>query len=107
MKLLGHRTIEMTLRYAQIVNRDVEQAYAEALQALEDRYELEIPPALLNRGQPSVSSDREAILSQLNALAVSLETFRRDHAKSSQKKRIQRFVERLRRLATDFKGLTS
>jgi hypothetical protein len=107
MKLLGHRTIVMTLRYALVANRDVEQAYARALEALEGRYEIPIPPALLNRGQSTTSSDGQAILSQISALAMTLDTFRRDHAKPSQKKRIQRFVERLRRLANDFRGLTS
>jgi hypothetical protein len=107
MKLLGHRTIVMTLGYAQVSGRDVEQAYVKAMEALEGRYEIPIAPTLFSRGQSSKTSDREAILSQLSILTVILETFRRDHAKPSQKKRIQRFVERLRRLAADFKGLAS
>jgi site-specific recombinase XerD len=105
MKVLGHRAMGMSLRYARITGLDVQQAYEKAMEALEGRYEIPALPA--NHGKPGKSSSRQAILSQLSVLAAALEAFRRDHAKPSHKKRIQRFVERLRRLSADFKGLAS
>ena len=107
MKLLGHRTIGMTLRYAQITGRDVAQAYKKAMENLEGRYDIPIAPALTNSGKSSKDSDCKAIVLQLSTLTVMLESFRRDHAEPSQRKPIQRFVERLRRLAVDIKGLVS
>jgi site-specific recombinase XerD len=105
MKILGHRTIGMTLRYAEVTGLDVQRAYEKALDALEGRYAIPALPA--TRGKSGKSSSRQAILTQLNALATAMEAFRRDHAKPSQAKRLQRLVERLRRLTADFRGLVS
>ncbi len=103
MKLLGHRTIDMTLRYAEVTGIDVQRAYLDTRAALERRYEL---PRLPAAHRPSNrNSARRAILTHVETLAAELEAFRRDYGKKSEKKRLQRFVERLRRLAMDFKSL--
>ena len=107
MKLLGHRTIGMTLRYAQVTGRDVAQAYMRAMENLEGRYDIPKIPTHFTTGEPTKNSACEAIMAELNTLAVMLESFRRDHATPVQRRPIQRFVERLKRLATDFKGLVS
>jgi hypothetical protein len=103
MNLLGHRTIGMTLRYAQVTGNDVQLAYNEAMAVLNDRYQSPSFPALSERS--TRKSTQQVILSQLATLTTKLEAFRRDIAKGPEKKRIQRIVERLRRLAVDFKGL--
>jgi hypothetical protein len=106
MKLLGHRTIGMTLRYAEITGTDVRRAYAETMAALENRYQLPAPSKRRKRSRVG-SAARRFILSDLDALAASVEAYRRDHAKDSEKKPIQRLVERLRRLARDLNDVTS
>jgi site-specific recombinase XerD len=105
MKLLGHRTIAMTLRYAEVTGIDVQRAYMETMEVLKSRYEIPAPPRILKHS--GGKSSREAIVSYIQALATHMEAFRRDHAKPSEKKKIQRFVERLRRLAYDFRDLSS
>jgi hypothetical protein len=105
MKILGHRTIGMTLRYAEITGLDVQRAYEKAMEALQGRYE--IPALTATYRESGKGPSRQAILSQLSTLAAAMETFRRDHAKPSERKRIQRLVERLRRVSADFNGLAS
>ena len=103
MKLLGHRTIDMTLRYAEVTGVDVQRAYLDTMAAIERRYEM--PRLPLKHKQPDKRSARRSIRSNLDSLAGELEAFRRDHAQESEHKRIQRLVERLRRVARDFENL--
>ncbi len=103
MKLLGHRTIGMTLRYAQITAADVRRAYHEAIGALEGRYAIPSQPALNNHS----TRTPQAIASQMANLAAQVEAWRRDVTTGSRKKQLQRFVERLRRFAQDFQKLLS
>jgi site-specific recombinase XerD len=105
MKILGHRTIGMTLRYAAVTGVDVARAYAEAIKALEERHNLPSAPDIpKNHGR---GAGREGVVSLLHVLEAALEAYRRDHAKPSEKRKVQRFVERIRRLTADFKGLVS
>ena len=106
MKLLGHRTIGMTLRYAEVTGADVQRAYAETLAKIKDHYDIPTPPPLSTRVGNSLSST-ESIALHLKALAKTLENYRRDNTPQKQKKKIQRLVERLRRLLNDFKIATS
>ena len=100
MKILGHRTIDMTLRYAEVTSVDVQRAYIETMASIENQYDM---PGLPTVHKPSTrKSARVGILSHVDSLVAELEAYRRDYAKQSGKKRIQRLVERLRRLARDF-----
>jgi hypothetical protein len=105
MKILGHRTIGMTLRYAEVTGVDVAKAYAGAIKSLAERHNLPVPPDV--PGKHASASDREGIVSLLHVLEAALEAYRRDHAKPSEKKKVQRFVERIRRLCKDLKKLPS
>jgi len=105
MKFLGHRTIKMTLRYAQVTGIDVQRGYAEAIKNLEERHNLPYIPELPEK-HGNVSG-REVIESLLHMLEAALEAYRKDHAKPSEKKKVQRFAERIRRLAEDIKKLSS
>ena len=105
MKLLGHRTIGMTLRYAEVTGADVQRAYAEALTRVRGRYEIPTLPLPLPSASrlDGNSSGKELVLKQLRTAAGALEGFRRDHAsKGRPKKFLGRLVERLRRLASEF-----
>jgi len=110
MKLLGHRTIGMTLRYAEVTGADVQRAYAEALTKIQGKYEirpLALPPLA---GSPVAHrlTAKDSVLSQLRAVAMAMEAFRRDQVAGPQPKRpLQRLVERLRRLTSDFDAAAS
>lgn len=106
MKILGHRTIKMTLRYAEVTGIDVQRGYAEAIKNLAERHNLPSVPDLSEK-HGNVSG-REGIISLLQIIEAALEAYRKDHAKKpSEKKKVQRFAERIWRLAEDFEKLSS
>ena len=110
MKLLGHRSIGMTLCYAEVTGVDVQRAYAEALAKIEGRYTIPaLPlPARTDSQLDEKLSARDKTISQLRYLAVTLEAYRRDHATTPKKRKsLQRIVERARRLASDFNDAAS
>jgi integrase len=104
MKMLGHRTIGMTLRYVKITQEDVRRGYLEALAALKERYEIPLLP--VSTRPQTESPDPKAILSQLLATATTLESYRRDSTSEAERKSLQRIVERLRKLARDLERST-
>lgn len=106
MKLLGHRTIGMTLRYAEVTGTDIRRAYIETFAKIQGLYEIPTPPPLPARVGGSLNSIGSIVL-HLKSLADMLESYRRDKAVQKKKKEIQRLVERLRRLLKDFKNATS
>ena len=105
MKILGHRTMRMTMRYVEVTQQDVHRAYAEAMATIKNRYPMPLP--VVNEEMPKqVASPQDAFLSVLRRAASILEAIRRDQTKGRQrKKRIQRLVERLQRIARDFRAL--
>lgn len=106
MKLLGHRTIGMTLRYAEVTGVDVRRGYLEAIAAIEKRYEIPSLPLKHSRSAGKITS-WGSVATQLKGFSREIESFRRDHAKGTQTQRVQRLLERLRRLAADFESLAS
>jgi site-specific recombinase XerD len=105
MKLLGHRTIGMTLRYAALTGFDVQRAYEETVDIIKKRYDFgSIRP---KRGRTATSSRRRSMRERLDDVAAELEKVRRDHVSGERKRRVQRLVERLRRLADDVDAATS
>jgi hypothetical protein len=104
MNLLGHRTIGMTLRYTRVTDADVSKAYADALEVIAQRYELPSAPAASKL--PGSGHNRKAVVSQLGLLAATLESYRRDLPPGSQRRQLQRLVERIRRITADFQAST-
>ena len=106
MKLLGHRTIGMTLRYAALTGMDVQRAYAEAMEVLKERYDLaSVRP---KRGRPErASAIHRSIRERLDDVTTDLDRLRHDHVREERKKKLQRLRERLRRLADDLDAAMS
>ena len=104
MKLLGHRTIGMTLRYAQVTQADVHCAYLETMEATRARYKIPEPPGLITSPK-GASITAAGIVSLLATVASQMEAYRRDLKSSPTQKKIRRWVERLRRTARDFAKL--
>lgn len=105
MKILGHRTIRMTMRYVEVTQQDVHRAYLQASETIKNRYSIPQPPATQTLAEEHAPPN-EVGISILKTAASSLEAMRRDHAMGTlQNKRLQRLVERLRRLARDFQAL--
>ena len=77
MKLLGHRSYRMTLRYAAVTQETIGKEYADALNQIEKRYAETIIPA-----QRSISADPVKMLSDiirwLKSRASHDETIKRD-----------------------------
>jgi site-specific recombinase XerD len=105
MRLLGHRTIGMTLRYVKITDEDVRREYTEALAAMRERYQIPIaPPACKS---PTKGRSPHELSSQLIATASALESQRRDSQSGQNKTALARIVERIRKLAKDLERYTA
>jgi integrase len=93
MKLLGHRTLKMTLRYLEVTNEDLGRAYLKAMETARERYVgLRNPP---NGARESPEESR--IVEAFDDLLARIQAARFDHGDPRVRKCLQRFVERLRR----------
>jgi site-specific recombinase XerD len=106
MKLLGHRTIAMTLRYAALTGMDVQRAYAEAMDVVKELYDLASVRPKRGRAE-TASAIHRSIRERLEEVATDLERLRRDHVRTARKKKVQRLRERLRRLTDDLDAAMS
>jgi site-specific recombinase XerD len=104
MRILGHKSLDMTLRYARVTQSDIRRSYLKAREALEARYDLPAAPAPEPEGKES-SLTHAGIVRGIQTVAAQLESFRRDQEEPASKKKIQRLVERLQRVARDLEGL--
>ena len=102
MKLLGHYTIKMTLRYAAVSQTDVRAAYFQCLEKTQLRYKI---PQAPREGSESPSADNEhqLVLKYLEIAAQRMEALRRDLEEESKKLLIQRLVERLKKVSVEFR----
>lgn len=108
-KILGHRTIRMTMRYVAIVQADVHREFSQAMEWIKGRYEIPQPPQSPSAQTPGDAKDtqEESLLSLLERVRSQMEAFRRDNAKGGKSKEIHRLVERLQRIARDLRTLLS
>ncbi len=92
-KILGHRSIEMTLRYTQLVQEDVWRQYETARESIKSRYKIpaSVPGSLGHQG------DRADAHDLLKALIARLEGLRRDK-EVRDRSMVKRVLERLRRI---------
>jgi site-specific recombinase XerD len=100
MKLLGHRTLRMTLRYVAVSGAQVCGEYERALERLPDRERFQVasPRGWTPGRSPKEDSD---LLRVLEDLATRLEGLRRDRKDPGQKRQLWRLVERARALRRD------
>lgn len=97
MKLLGHRTIEMTLRYTKVNLSDLRQAYYDAIEKNESLY------LLKSTENESKSINRsDYVLNGINNITTTISSIRKDTKEGKRKKRLQRIAERLHRIYQDF-----
>lgn len=101
MSLLGHRTIKMTLRYAQVTQADVRNAYFSTIEKIKGKYEIPSTPG----GSAAVSSPGlDEIRAQLLTVTAKLEGLRRSREDLESTQKIQRLVSRLRLVCKDLEG---
>jgi|SRR5688572_2195919 len=94
MKLLGHADLKMTLRYLEVTNEDLNHAYSKAMESARERYDdLKNPP---NTGEHRAANPW-IIEESFDELLARIQTVRFDHQDPDVRRRLQRFVERLRR----------
>jgi site-specific recombinase XerD len=104
MKLLGHKTPKMTMRYVEVAQLDVRKAYEEALVQIQAMHTLQaraLPP------HSSLSQQPESLqpLALMAATIAVLESMRRDTPIPGQARQLHRFIKRLRKAGYDLKDI--
>jgi site-specific recombinase XerD len=100
MKLLGHRTANMTLRYVEITQQDLEREFHLARQT--PRYLVPVLPAL---ERPEAAGDPPALVDCLRASIAGLDLYRQQNATSSTEKMLRLLHRRLVRIRSAFEKL--
>ena len=108
MKLLGHKTPKMTMRYVEVVQADVRQAYDQALTQLrvirsiqtQTLPTLPVPSTTL----PQQSASHQ-LLKLMEAMICCLETQRRDAPDPAHAQKLHRFIKRMRKAGYDLKEI--
>ena len=98
MKLLGHKTIRMTLRYVQVTQRDLQREFHIARQ---NALQLHRVPELSVCTSLSSASDLPGILRTLAATRHLLEMYRRQLKDQSASRTIRRLDRRLHTVALE------
>ena len=104
MKLLGHKTPKMTMRYVEVAQSDVRKAYDDALVQLRAMHTLQaraLPPHSSLPQQPETLQP----LALIAATIAILESMRRDCQKPVRARLLQRLIKRLRRAGYDLKDI--
>jgi len=96
MKLLGHRSPRMTLRYVEVNQDDLRQSYLHAVREARKRYPrvAEIIDRKSSHDTPNTLDDLDCAFSDLAAQAQAI---RFNHPDPTKRKQLQRLVEVLRR----------
>ena len=93
MKLLGHKTIRMTLRYVQVTQRDLQREFHRARRNTLPLYPI---PELSVSSFPSATSDLPGVRRTLAATRHLLEMYRRRLKDEDARRKLQRLAQRLR-----------
>lgn len=108
MKLLGHRTPKMTMRYVEVAQADVREAYDQALIQLSVIRSVQSHP-LPTLPVPSATSPQQPGVSQplkfMEAMITCLESHRRDEPDPRRAQQLHRFIKRMRKAGYDLKDI--
>ncbi len=108
MKLLGHKTPKMTMRYVEVAQNDVREAYDQALTQLRVIRSLQTP-TLPTLPVPSTTfpqpSAPHQLLKLMEAMICCLETQRRDAHDPARVQQLHRFIKRMRKAAYDLEEI--
>ncbi len=108
MKLLGHTTPKMTMRYVEVAQSDVRQAYDHAMtqlsviRAVQSRTltTLPVPAAALPQ-----QTESDQLLKLMEAMITGLESHRRDELDPARSQQLHRFIKRIRKAGYDLKDI--
>lgn len=103
MKLLGHRTANMTLRYVEVTQQDVHREYHQAQQSR--RYLLPLPAAIA--ASDPLTADTPAVLDRLSRAIRTLDLFRQQPGSAPHDKSLRLLLRRLVRVRSQFEKVTS
>jgi site-specific recombinase XerD len=93
MKLLGHKSILMTMRYVQLTAQEVQRQYLLASQKAKERYaQLPARP----KGAPPITDD--SLDSLVDQLVARLDAVRREQSCQARRKRLARLLEQCQKL---------
>lgn len=105
MKLLGHNTLKMTLRYVQVTNEDLSKAYLQAIGKARQRYS-GLKPLPPEAGTDEFTQgSAEAVSAAFEELVARVQRVRFDNPHFKKRKKLQRIVERLHRTQGEIKEL--
>ena len=104
MKLLGHKTVRMTLRYVQVTQRDLQREFHLARQNAVQVHHI---PELSVTSFPSAESGLPGILSTLAATRHLLEMYRRQLKDDGASQRLRRLDKRLHSVALELDRFSS
>ena len=108
MKLLGHKTPKMTMRYVEVAQIDVRQAYDQALT------QLSLIRSVQSRTLPTLPAPSTALPQQpapdqllklMEVMIGCLEGLRRDAHDPAHVQQLQRFIKRMRKAGYDLKEI--
>ena len=107
MKLLGHKTPKMTMRYVEVAQADVRRAYDQALTQLRVIRSVQnraLPVAVTTAMQPPAPRQ---LLKLMEAMIGCLESRRRDASDPASAQQLQRFIKRIRKAGYDLDDILS
>ena len=99
MKLLGHKSISMTIRYTGVSHPDLQRAYYDALQKSRDLNLIPKPPVMSQKEDQT--NEPDYIFDGINNLITKISSIGRDLKDKKSRKKLQRISERLRRMCID------
>jgi len=107
MKLLGHTTLRMTLRYVEVTNEDLGRDYLKAMEKVRQRYPMPMPEEVPDLSLPGEQGQgpRQAVDAAFNQIVARVQALRFDHPDPARRSKLQRFVERLRRAQDEIPDL--
>ena len=108
MKLLGHKTPKMTMRYVQVAQNDVREAYDQAMSQLSVIRSVQIRTLPALTVQPATlpqQTQSNQLLKLMEAMITCLESHRRDELDPTRSKQLHRFIKRIRKAGYDLKDI--